>query len=93
VRSPCLSFWPSATNAAIVVDPGGFVIPGQRAVVPFDLTDADIRVDVLVLGQTARALHVEIVAPDGTVLTPAPAPKRSRTTPSGAAGGPRQPAS
>jgi len=58
-----------ATNSAIVVDPGGFVVPGQKAVVPFDLTDADIRVDVLVLGQTARALHVEIVAPDGTVLT------------------------
>lgn len=58
-----------ATNSAIVVDPGGFVVPGQKAVVPFDLTDADIRADVLVLGQAARALTVEIIAPDGTVLT------------------------
>ena len=39
-----------ATNAAIVVDPAGFVPVGGKAVVPFDLTDADIRADVLLLG-------------------------------------------
>jgi len=57
------------TNAAIVVDPDGFVPVGGQAVVPFDLTAADIRSDVLVLGEMARALTVELVAPDGTTLT------------------------
>lgn len=58
-----------ATNAAIVVDPEGFVPTGGRVVVPFDLTAADIRADVLLLGDAGSALRVELVAPDGTVLT------------------------
>ena len=58
-----------ATNAAIVVDPDGFVPLGEKVVVPFLLTDADIRADVLVLGEMVGALQVEIVAPDGTSLT------------------------
>jgi len=58
-----------ATNAAIVVDPDGFVPLGGSVAVPFDLTDADIRADVLVLGDAARVLQVELIAPDGTSIT------------------------
>jgi len=58
-----------ATNAAIIVDPDGFVPGGAQAVVPFDLTEADIRADTLVLGEYAPVLRVEIIAPDGTTLT------------------------
>lgn len=58
-----------ATNTAIVVDPDGFVPIGGKVVVPFRLTAADIRADVLLLGEMARALRVELVAPDGTTLT------------------------
>ncbi|MEU0880409.1 tyrosinase family protein [Lentzea sp. NPDC005914] len=58
-----------ATNSAIVVDPDGFVPVGGKVVVPFRLTAADIRADVLLLGEMARALHVELIAPDGTTLT------------------------
>jgi hypothetical protein len=58
-----------ATNATIVVDPDGFVPVGGRVVVPFQLTAADIRADVLVLGEMARVLRVELIAPDGTTLT------------------------
>lgn len=58
-----------ATNASIVVDPSGFVPAGGKAVVPFDLTDADIRADVLVLGEMAQVFHAEIIAPDGTSIT------------------------
>ena len=36
---------------------------------PFDLTDADIRADVLLLGQMSPVLRVEIIAPDGTSIT------------------------
>ena len=57
------------TNAAIVVDPDGFVPVGGKVIVPFRLTAADIRADVLLLGEMARALRVELVAPDGTTLT------------------------
>lgn len=58
-----------ATNAAIVVDPTGVVPVGGKVIVPFQLTDADIRTDVLLLGEMARVLRVEIIAPDGTSLT------------------------
>ena len=58
-----------ATNAAIVVDPDGFVPSGGKAVIPFYLTAADIRADVLILGEMSSVLHVDIVAPDGTTLS------------------------
>lgn len=58
-----------ATNAAIVVDPAGFVPVGAKVVVPFELTDADIRTDVLFLGELSPVLRVEIIAPDGTSVT------------------------
>lgn len=58
-----------ATNAAVVVDPTGFVPVGGTAVVPFHLTAADIRIDILILGEMARVLHVNLVAPDGTTLS------------------------
>lgn len=59
-----------ATNSAIVVDPDGFVPVGGKVVVPFLLTAADIRADVLVLGEAARALDVELIAPDGSAVSP-----------------------
>jgi hypothetical protein len=52
-----------------VVDPNGFVPVGGKVTVPFVLTDADIRADVLVLGEMAGAIQVEIIAPDATTLT------------------------
>jgi hypothetical protein len=55
-----------ATNAAIVVDPDGFVPLDGEVVVPFSLTDADVRADVIVLGEMAGALRVKLIAPDGT---------------------------
>ena len=58
-----------ATNSAIVVDPSGLVPLGGQATIPFLLTDADIRADILVLGELASTLRVELVAPDGTTLT------------------------
>lgn len=58
-----------ATNSVIVVDPDGFVPVGGKVVVPFDLTAADIRADVLVLADAAKSIRVELIAPDGTSLT------------------------
>ncbi|WP_112263137.1 VWA domain-containing protein [Lentzea terrae] len=59
-----------ATNSAVVVDPDGFVPLGGKVIVPFLLTAADIRADVLVLGEAARALDVELIAPDGRTISP-----------------------
>lgn len=56
------------TNAEIVVDPQGFVAPGGKAVVPFDVTESDRRCDVVVLSPLAHLLEVALEAPDGTVV-------------------------
>lgn len=61
------------TNAAIIVDPDGFV-PVESAkdetMVPFEVTTADRRLDAIVLSPAADALKVYLEAPDGTVLGP-----------------------
>ena len=59
-----------ATNSAVVVDPSGLIPVGGKVVERFRLTASDIRADVLVLGDMARTIRVELVAPDGTTLTP-----------------------
>ncbi len=57
------------TNSVIVVDPTGFVPLGDKAIEKFLLTDADIKADILLLGQFVSVLDVTVIAPDGTVLT------------------------
>jgi hypothetical protein len=59
-----------ATNSAVVVDPSGLIPVGGKVIEPFLLTASDIRADVLVLGDMAPTIRVELVAPDGTTLTP-----------------------
>jgi hypothetical protein len=56
------------TNADIVVDPDGFVTP-QGTTVPYVLSEADRRTDVIVLSPAADAISVTLVAPDGTTFT------------------------
>jgi len=57
------------TNAQIVTDPSGFVAPGTTEQVPFTLTDADQRADVIVLTEAPFALQLSLTAPDGTTVT------------------------
>jgi hypothetical protein len=57
------------TNAAIVMDPNGFVRIGATAKVPFLLTEADIRADVIVLGEMAGVFDVSVVSPDGRTVS------------------------
>jgi hypothetical protein len=59
-----------ATNSAVIVDPSGLIPVGGKVIEPFWLTASDIRADVLVLGEMAPTIRVELVAPDGTTLTP-----------------------
>lgn len=60
---------PGATNSALVVDPNEFVPVGGKTVVPFDLTAAEIRTDVIVLGEFSGVFDVHLTAPDGTTLS------------------------
>jgi hypothetical protein len=52
-------------NNVIVVDPDGFVPLGGEAVVPYDLTAAESRSDVIVLSPAADALSITLEGPDG----------------------------
>jgi hypothetical protein len=53
------------TNSVIVVDPDGFVPSEGEAVVPYELTAADTRSDVIVLSPAADLLTVVLEAPGG----------------------------
>ncbi|MGF7210311.1 hypothetical protein GGE65_004918 [Skermanella aerolata] len=57
------------TNAEIVVDPDGFVRVGDKTVVPFDVTEADRRCDVIALSPHADVIEMAVEASDGTLLT------------------------
>jgi len=56
------------TNSVIVIDPDGFVPLDGEAVVPYGLTSADTRSDVVVLSDAANLLTVTLEAPDGSTV-------------------------
>lgn len=56
------------TNSQIVVDPEGFVTAKGKTTVPYFLTEADSRSDVIVLSPAAEALDIQLEAPDGTII-------------------------
>jgi hypothetical protein len=60
------------TNAQIVTDPPGFVLPGQVDRVPFQLTVADRRCDAILLTEAPYAVEFSLTAPDGTVISAGP---------------------
>lgn len=56
------------TNTQIITDPPGFVMPGQTEKVPFVLTEADQRCDVILLTEAPGAVNLTLTAPDGTTV-------------------------
>jgi hypothetical protein len=56
------------TNADIVVDPDGFVPIEGESVVPYELTAADWRSDVIVLSPAADLFTVKLEAPGGDTV-------------------------
>lgn len=58
-------------NEDIVVDPDGFVAPGQSVRVPFVLNEADISVDGIVLMPAQGVLDVAVETPDGHLISQA----------------------
>ena len=69
------------TNAQIVTDPTGFAAPGLTEHVPFALTDADRRCDVVLLTEAPSALRLTVTAPDGTKVTGAARTRRRLDAP------------
>ncbi len=60
------------TNIQIVVDPAGICAPGQTEKVPFDLTEADQRCDVIILTDFPDALKLTLTAPNGATVVAGP---------------------
>lgn len=55
-------------NEQIVVDPNGSVAPGQTVRVPFDLNEADISADAIVLLPFQGLLDVAVETPEGNLI-------------------------
>ena len=58
------------TNDQVVLDPDGYLQPGDVVKVPFDLTSADISSDVILLTPVPDAITFTVVAPSGATLSP-----------------------
>jgi hypothetical protein len=61
-----------ATNTDIVTDPDGYLYPGAKVRVPFDLNETDIDATVILLSDVP-AIRFAIETPAGDVMTPSDA--------------------
>ena len=61
------------TNMNIVLDPQGSLFFGSKHVVPFDLIDADVYVDVIALCPLPQVLDFQLETPGGTLIRPSTA--------------------
>jgi hypothetical protein len=57
-------------NKDIIVDPEGFVKPGQTHLIPFSLNEADISSDVILLTPAPYAFKFSLETPIGDVIDP-----------------------
>jgi hypothetical protein len=57
-------------NEDIVRDPDGYLAPGQVHEIDFDLTEADIAADIILMTPARGFIQMELVAPDGTAIDP-----------------------
>jgi L-Lysine epsilon oxidase N-terminal/L-lysine epsilon oxidase C-terminal domain/von Willebrand factor type A domain len=58
------------SNAEIVLDPDGQLVPGAVHRIPFQLTDADTGVDVILLSPYVHAIDFRLQTPTGLILEP-----------------------
>lgn len=54
----------------VLLDPQGILLAGARHVIPFQATDADVSVDVIVLSSLPQLLDFTLVTPSGATITP-----------------------
>lgn len=58
------------SNADVVLDPDGVLVGGQEQRIPFQLTDADSGVDVIVLTEHPKAVDFRLQTPSGFIIEP-----------------------
>jgi hypothetical protein len=58
------------SNAQIVLDPSGQIVPGRVERVPFQLTSADAGVDVILLTPNTKIIDFRLQTPNGLILEP-----------------------
>lgn len=58
------------SNAEIVLDPDGQLVPGYEQRIPFQLTESDNGVDVVLLAQEPREVDFRLLTPNGYVIEP-----------------------
>ena len=59
------------TNAEIIVDPEGVLIPGTPQQIPFVVTEPDYGLDVILLAREPRAVDFRLETPSGALIDPA----------------------
>jgi len=59
----------AVTNTNVVVDPSGYITPGERLRIPFVVSDTDIDVTVILLTDVP-APYFEVETPGGDIMTP-----------------------
>jgi murein tripeptide amidase MpaA len=59
------------TNAAIVLDPDGWIAPGGDQKIPFHLTEADYGCDVILLSPSPGQIEMTLETPGGSTIGPA----------------------
>ncbi len=64
----------SVTNNDIVVDPDGWIAPGQKQVIPYVLNEADVEADTILLTPAPWAVRFTLETPDGATIDPGVAP-------------------
>jgi tyrosinase-like protein/VWA domain-containing protein len=58
------------TSMNVLLDPQGSLFYGSKQVIPFDVTDADIYADVIVLCPIPQLLDVALETPSGKIIRP-----------------------
>ena len=56
------------SNAEIVLDPQGLLVPGKGQVVPFPVTEADAGLDVILLSPYSEAINFRLRTPTGQII-------------------------
>ena len=57
-------------NEDVIVDPSGMLQPDHVTKVPFDISEADITVDVITMCTNPKALHFVLETPNGDLIKP-----------------------
>ena len=72
VRKFFIQILAGVTNNDIVIDPNGYIAPGTKVRIPFDLNEADIDATVLLMNDV-DVIDLALETPDGTVIDAAAA--------------------